>query len=666
LNPNAVKYSFFKKILLLAIIISSGTGGHILYAQDSVNKDFARKVQQAESTEEKVEIYLRQARRLASKPDGYFEASKYADTALTIARNANSKYAEMLCLNTMGTISSRNSYYDDALSYYNQALSLSIQINDTQERPFIYNNIGYIMRHSGNYAEAVKILLLGLEIAQSEHNNKAQAYLLNGLGSGYLMMNQYDKALEFYAKALVPANEMNNKRSKAMNYAGMGEAYFKKGKHREAQIYYEQSLAINRDINDIKGMAVAYQGLADIFLEQQRYVMAETNYKLALECAQKTKSKYYIAEIALDLAQTNLAVSKFNSAEGHINKALELAEELNSNQDKSKAFKLMAELNNKKERYKEAYNYVLKHSELKDSILTNEIEKSVLSAQLKYDLQRSREQIEELEKESLVQTERERIKLFALGISALALIIVVVALLLYRSVKQKEKTNTTLKKLLQKNEILLSEMHHRIKNNFAVIIGLLRLQKKDLDKKPGIVAVEDTINRIYTYAAIHEQAYGKKDYSRIDIGKFIKELAQKLREKSNRQLVEIVPQIEPFYPDLSTAISLALYSNEILSNAFEHGFDENDSGLLEIRLMNNNNTVKLSISNTGKKTTKDFNINTVDSAGLHIAKLYAGQLNGDFSYNGDKQEFLLTFKLERKSGGPLSMSNFNRKNNPER
>jgi two-component system, sensor histidine kinase PdtaS len=664
LKTNELTHSFFLKLFLLAISLLLSTGIHMLQAQDSVNSDFSRKLKEAGTTEKKVELYLSRARRLASKPDGYFNAGEYADTALTIARNANSKHAEMLCLNTLGTISSKNAFYDDALSYYNQALSMSIQLNETEERPFIYNNIAYIMRHSGNYAEAVKILLLGLKVAEAQDNKKAAAYLLNGLGGGYLMMNDYDKALVFYAKALVPANEMGNKRSKAMNYAGMGEAYFRKKMYAEAENYYQQSLAINKEISDTKGIAIAYQGLANFFFDQNRYSLAERNYKLALAFAEKSKSKYYTAEIALDLAKTHLSTSKFQRAERHINKALMLAEEINSNQDKSKAYELLAVLYEKKGLYREAYSNILKHNELKDSILSHEIEKSVLSAQLKYDLERSREQIEELEKESLAQIERERIKLFAVGISALALIIIVVAVLLFRSVKQKEKTNITLKQLLKKNEILLSEMHHRIKNNFAVIIGLLRLQKKDLDKKPGIVAVEDTINRIYTYAAIHEQAYGKKDYSRINIGKFIKELAQKLREKSNRQLVEIVLQIEPVYPDLSTAISLALFSNEILSNAFEHGFGENDSGLLEIRLANNNNMAKLSISNTGKKPADDFNINTVDSAGLHIAKLYAGQLNGDFSYNADKQEFLLTFKFDRKSGGPLKMSNFNKKHKP--
>lgn len=655
MKPNKIRQSVIRIFVLAVIILAAGSFASGLQAQD----DDAYKEHRTVSTVDpisRVKYYLKLARHAASDEDGYFKANQYVDTAMNIMRTADSKYAEMLCMSTLGSISSRRNYYTDALSYYNRALSLSIRLDETDERPFIYNNIGYIMRHSGNYEEAVKILLRGLEIAQSSENIKAQGYILNGLAASYLMIDNYDKALQYYREALLPAEKINNKKSKAMNYAGIGEAYFLKDQYSEAENFYRQALDLNLKIQDFKGQAVAYIGLGNIYYEDQEFALAEENYLKALQAVKNDGSKYYMTEILLELAKITVNDRRYSQAADYIDRALLLAEEINSKEDKSKAYKLKADLYREMNRPSKALQNLLKYNKLKDSLLDYQIEKSVLSAQLKYDLERSREQIVSLEQEKSAQAQRDRFKLIAVVISAVALIIVVVAGLLFRLVKQKEKTNKTLKQLLQKNQILLSEMHHRIKNNFAVIIGLLRLQKKDIDKKTGLLATEDTINRIYTYAAIHEQAYGEKDYTKINIGKFIKELAQRIRKKTNRPLVEIVPHTQAFYPDLSTAVSMALYSNEILSNAFEHGFDENDSGLVKIDLSESKGNVRLQICNTGKKPPQGFSVNSVDSAGLHIAKLYAGQLKGSFQYNESDRAFILSFALSKKKGGPLNLS----------
>lgn len=611
------------------------------------------KLQDHQTAEQKIEYYLQYARDLSLKKNGNFLAKQYADSALELALEIGSKHAEMLYWNTAGIIARESGYYHDALEYHNRSLSLSKSLNETEQRPFIYNNIAYIMRHSGNHSEAVKLLLKGLELAQENKDSYAQAFLLNGLAASYLMLNDYSKALEYFNLALVAANRNDNKRSKAINYAGIGQVYYKRKQYEEAENYYSRCLEINRELSDSKGIHIALEGLGDIAYAQDQTQKALRFYFEAYEQAENNnKNKNLQAELALKLAGVYIHEKLSAEAEKFIKIALDLGNELKNNELKSKAYELTAETDAMRGHYKRAYENRLIYAAYKDSLTSSEIEKSMLSAQLKYELERSREQIDLLEKRNIAQQQRERLKLISLGIAAVLLIIVIVAVFLLRMVKQRGKVNKNLKNALRKNEMLLSEIHHRIKNNFAVVIGLLRLQKKDIDKKPGVLAIEDTINRIYTYAAVHEQAYGLKDYGKIDIGNFIKNQAIRIREQYSRPLVEIVPQLQTVYPDLSTAVSMALYSNEILNNAFQHGFSENDSGIVKIELKMKAHVLQLKISNSGKKPDKSFNINNVDSAGLHIAKLYAMQLKGHFNFERDSNTFFLEFKFSKTAAGP--------------
>lgn len=199
--------------------------------------------------------------------------------------------------------------------------------------------------------------------------------------------------------------------------------------------------------------------------------------------------------------------------------------------------------------------------------------------------------------------------------------------------KQSEKL---LKKSLSDREILLSEIHHRVKNNLAVISALLNLQVdkvKDFTVNDIKAVFRETSNRIYAMSLVHNLLYQNQSLASIDLEKFIHSLCDNISKSYPRkQKIEIKTKIsEDCCIDLNTAVPLALILNELITNTFKHAFEAHETGIIKIQLEpTSSGKLLITISDNGKGM--DDSALRNDTIGMTIVNSLVEQIEGKLSY----------------------------------
>lgn len=204
---------------------------------------------------------------------------------------------------------------------------------------------------------------------------------------------------------------------------------------------------------------------------------------------------------------------------------------------------------------------------------------------------------------------------------------------------ERKKVEETLRALLDEKEVLLKEIHHRVKNNMQIISSLLNLQLSNV-KEPGVIAAfRESQNRIQSMALIHERLYQSKDLSRVDFSEYLRNLAIHLFHiyQIDSNVIRLKVDTEEVFLDINTAIPCGLLVNELVSNSLKYAFPGGRSGEVAIELKwRNNQKFKLVVRDNGIGLPEDFDIKNTKSLGIQIVTLLVDQLGGilEFKSNG--------------------------------
>lgn len=211
----------------------------------------------------------------------------------------------------------------------------------------------------------------------------------------------------------------------------------------------------------------------------------------------------------------------------------------------------------------------------------------------------------------------------------------------YHSFKRLNNQRLYLEKLLGENKTLLSETHHRVKNNMAVISGLLDLQIMYNDHPELAALLNSSKSRIKSMSLVHESLYNQEDVGQIDFKEYISRIVKEIESsyKTNPN-VQVKLDIDQIYFNLQTAVPLGLIINELLTNAFKHAFKEGQTGIIRVELKQNGKHI-LRISDNGSGM-KSENSNTM---GLTLIDALVNQLDGTYKFNSKEGTiFEMTFE----------------------
>jgi len=217
---------------------------------------------------------------------------------------------------------------------------------------------------------------------------------------------------------------------------------------------------------------------------------------------------------------------------------------------------------------------------------------------------------------------------------------------------QKESEQRISESLHEKN-ILLAEIHHRVKNNLAVISGLLQMQMWNVEDESAKIALQHSQLRIQSIALVHEKLYQNETFADINISDFARELVDAVSEsfKQPEQEVILNYNMDNIKMNINQAVPLSLLLNECIVNCYKHAFAGRENGEIDIDLGMNGDKVNIQVADNGNGLPDGFDFEKQQSLGVTLIRTLVSQLRGEahYSSNGHGTRFSFEFTLEEVS-----------------
>lgn len=220
-----------------------------------------------------------------------------------------------------------------------------------------------------------------------------------------------------------------------------------------------------------------------------------------------------------------------------------------------------------------------------------------------------------------------------------------------RNVTERKRKEQQIKASLKEKEVLLGEIHHRVKNNLAVISGLLFLQAENAKDPAAQQLLQQSQSRINSMASVHEMLYKNQTFSSVDPGRYIEQLVNYIRKNFNSEQknIALLVEADAVQLDMNVAIPCALIINELVTNAFKYAFENRTSGTIRVELKENNQQFRLVVVDDGIGMDKEIPKNENNGLGLYLVKTFKNQLEGTLSVDSERGEgtrFVITFRKQ--------------------
>lgn len=195
-----------------------------------------------------------------------------------------------------------------------------------------------------------------------------------------------------------------------------------------------------------------------------------------------------------------------------------------------------------------------------------------------------------------------------------------------------EAANERLLGALAERDVLLREIHHRVKNNMQVIASLLSIQSNSVNRelRPYF---QDNMQRIRAMARIHESLYASDNLAQVDFATYLASLCEDLRSSFGaRDRVVCTIEAPPLSFPIDIATPLGLLLNEVISNSLKHGFSGNGQGRIDVTISPNENEIAFIVQDNGAGLPPDLDLATDRSMGLRLIRILAQQLGATYSF----------------------------------
>ncbi len=227
-----------------------------------------------------------------------------------------------------------------------------------------------------------------------------------------------------------------------------------------------------------------------------------------------------------------------------------------------------------------------------------------------------------------------------------------------QDISDLKKRERELRASIQEKEVLLQEIHHRVKNNLAVISGLLELQVYEYSDPTYVRLIQESQMRIQTMAMIHEKLYQSESLSRIFIHEYIDDLIDQIRSSitiGNTE-ISVSTEIEEVELNINQAIPFALALNEIISNSLEHAFNGKEKGKVMVKLEEREGVIYSTIKDDGIGFSSMDDMSSLNSLGMTLIKSLLQQIGAEWTSSGkDGVSYQIKFKKDMDKGSSSTL-----------
>ncbi|MEG3842301.1 PAS domain-containing protein, partial [Microcoleus sp. herbarium14] len=198
-------------------------------------------------------------------------------------------------------------------------------------------------------------------------------------------------------------------------------------------------------------------------------------------------------------------------------------------------------------------------------------------------------------------------------------------------ISDRKFTEARIQAALREKEVLLKEIHHRVKNNMQVVSSLLQLQAQYIEDEPTLALFEESQTRIHSMALIHEQLYQSENLDRIDLPIYVENLVANLYQSfgCGSNSIQFNLNVDPIFLNIETAIPCGLIINELVSNSLKYAFTQSLEGEININFHEiTSQQFHLSIQDNGSGFPAGFDVENAETLGVRLVRMLTHQLDG--------------------------------------
>jgi two-component system, sensor histidine kinase PdtaS len=544
-----------------------------------------------------------------------------------------------------------------------QSLNLFNQIKSAKAAQ-VYFLLSEINRYRGSYE---KSLLYATKGAESAERNQATTHvdaMFGELALVYDELGRVEESSQWYRRTLNKRIEQKEDRAIIFRTANFLVRQLVKLKKSKQALALMDSLVVVEPPRGEFEKAIVAQNYAYCFEGVKQYPEAEKYFLAMAAHYRKAPPNGEILSIAnMDLGRFYLQRRQFKKAHSYLDTALAYRSD-DRLLDKRELYQMLftadSALGNNGAAIKELQQYQF----INDSIYNERKSRQIEELTIQYETVKKEQSIRLLEKEKALQknelAKEQNTKRWIVG-ATLLLIVMIGLLVNYSRLKQRtnqelqvqqlqiEKKNNSLQDLVAEKEWLVREIHHRVKNNFHMVMGLLRTQAAYLQSEEAIQAVTESSQRIQAMSLVHQKLYQSENLSAINMVDYIHELTDYLKDSFHTgHTIRFNLQIDPVTFTVSHCVPVGLIVNEAVTNAIKHAFPDKQEGVIDISLKAMaGNHFSLFIKDNGIGLPEAFDPVNRSSMGMKLMRGLSDDLDAAFQVNSNMgTQITLNFTTE--------------------
>lgn len=569
-------------------------------------------------------------------------ALAYAKKGLALAESTDNKEWIPRFSETRGRMHANLGHLDSAGIYFNKAMEGFQAVGNQKGRATTLFKIAWLHQRRGEYDQGMEANLQALRIMEKLGDEAGIANALGRIAGDLYNQEDYKESLEYAQRAISICrdNGFDDELPYILYHAGYASIGLQE--HAEALNYFEEALALVQKLDfGYASEADMSNGRGNALKKLERYPEAIEAYELTLENAEKANYYGGIYTATANLGEVHMRQGNYEEALSYQLLTVEKQEEGEMWMSLTENYGHVSNIYEQLGDYENALLYQKKARQMRDQTASEQSDAAMSELRTRYETEQKEATIA-LQEAKII--EQRTVQWLSFGVVAL---LALFAFSFYRNARARKKINAQLSAKNAENELLLKEIHHRVKNNLEVVSSLLALQSAQIQDPKIKDAMLEGQNRVHSIGIVHQKLYQGENFAAVEMKDYLLNLSDNILDTFGADdRVTIECAMNQLELDIDTAVPLGLIVNEILTNALKYAFPDGRKGKIRIEMnATDGDAISLKIADDGVG-----NSGAVQGTGFgsQLVELLTRQLSGSMRQEAsDGTVIQFDFKMKR-------------------